>query len=818
MKRAFFILILIIIVSCNSESSKQSELVSFIPSNSALIIKINDFQRFKSDIKNSDLIKEFANTSVYINTEKSLSSLDDFDPYKETLLTFTEVGKDNLEYTFITKNAVAMFNIDSTTIKQSESRDYESKTIKTYTIKGRKLFTTIIDSVFLISSSNLLIENSIRSNEKTNIDDEFYKLYNTSQKNAIATLFINHNKSDIHLKGILSDKFLSTFKNFSEWSAVDIAANQNEIKFNGVSTSKDSVNIKTISLFENITPRENKALSIMPINFDAITSYTFSDFTTFLKNKNPDPIKKLDSLFVDVDEFAILNKNDGKVAALHSRNPEVLSDSLENLQSTESIFREIPIYKMLRPGAILKNFHPLIKDFSADYYTIINDFFIFSENKQILEDIITNFQNNTLITSLPAYTEIKAELSNESTILFLSNYNNFKESPLFLSDEFKAELGDSSEKDNKFIVMQAISSKNFAYVNTVIKKTEAKVESNIVTQLFSTKLDTKISGKPHFVINHRSKKKEIVVQDINNDLYLISTDGKVLWKKKLNDQILGEIQQIDIYNNGRLQLAFATKNELMIIDRNGEDVSPFPKKFSDPITQPLAIFDYDKNNNYRFLVVQGNELNMYDKEGKTVSGFTFKKADSYISNPPHHFRINSKDYIVFSEESGKLNILHRTGGTRINVKDKINFSGNDVFLNENKFTMSDTGGNLIQIDENGKITKENLGVNNTHLMDASSKTLVTLSDNVLTIRGRKTELDYAIYTKPKIFYIDNKIYVSVTDTQSNKVYLFDSQAESIPNFPVYGTSTIDLADIDNDKRVELVVQGEEDSILVYKVN
>ena len=818
MKRAFFILILIIIVSCNSESSKQSELVSFIPTNSALIIKINDFQRFKSDIKNSDLIKEFANTSVYINTEKSLSSLDDFDPYKETLLTFTEVGKDNLEYTFITKNAVAMFNIDSTTIKQSESRDYESKTIKTYTIKGRKLFTTIIDSVFLISSSNLLIENSIRSNEKTNIDDEFYKLYNTSQKNAIATLFINHNKSDIHLKGILSDKFLSTFKNFSEWSAVDIAANQNEIKFNGVSTSKDSVNIKTISLFENITPRENKALSIMPINFDAITSYTFSDFTTFLKNKNPDPIKKLDSLFVDVDEFAILNKNDGKVAALHSRNPEVLSDSLENLQSTESIFREIPIYKMLRPGAILKNFHPLIKDFSADYYTIINDFFIFSENKQILEDIITNFQNNTLITSLPAYTEIKAELSNESTILFLSNYNNFKESPLFLSDEFKAELGDSSEKDNKFIVMQAISSKNFAYVNTVIKKTEAKVESNIVTQLFSTKLDTKISGKPHFVINHRSKKKEIVVQDINNDLYLISTDGKVLWKKKLNDQILGEIQQIDIYNNGRLQLAFATKNELMIIDRNGEDVSPFPKKFSDPITQPLAIFDYDKNNNYRFLVVQGNELNMYDKEGKTVSGFTFKKADSYISNPPHHFRINSKDYIVFPEESGKLNILHRTGGTRINVKDKINFSGNDVFLNENKFTMSDTGGNLIQIDENGKITKENLGVNNTHLMDASSKTLVTLSDNVLTIRGRKTELDYAIYTKPKIFYIDNKIYVSVTDTQSNKVYLFDSQAESIPNFPVYGTSTIDLADIDNDKRVELVVQGEEDSILVYKVN
>src|SRR5690606_40831383 len=86
--------------------------------------------------------------------------------------------------------------------------------------------TTLIDSTFLVSSSELLIENSIRNFEKTQPDQEFQKLYNTSQKNAIATLFIDHSKSDIHFDGVLSNKLLSSFKKFAQWSAVDISVDQ----------------------------------------------------------------------------------------------------------------------------------------------------------------------------------------------------------------------------------------------------------------------------------------------------------------------------------------------------------------------------------------------------------------------------------------------------------------------------------------------------------------------------------------------------------------------------------------------------------------
>ena len=48
-------------------------------------------------------------------------------------------------------------------------------------------------------------------------------------------------------------------------------------------------------------------------------------------------------------------------------------------------------------------------------------------------------------------------------------------------------------------------------------------------------------------------------------------------------------------------MAFATKNNIHIIDKNGNEVSPFPIESRDDITQSLSVFDYDKNGKYRFV-------------------------------------------------------------------------------------------------------------------------------------------------------------------------------------------------------------------------
>ena len=75
-----------------------------------------------------------------------------------------------------------------------------------------------------------------------------------------------------------------------------------------------------------------------------------------------------------------------------------------------------------------------------------------------------------------------------------------------------------------------------------------------------------------------------------------------------------------------------------------------------------------------------------------------------------------------------------------------------------------------------------------------------------------------MYSKPKIFYLYDKIYVAVTDIQNQKIYLYDSQGIIIPNFPVYGTSVIDMMDINKNGKLEIVAKDQENSFILYAIN
>ena len=62
------------------------------------------------------------------------------------------------------------------------------------------------------------------------------------------------------------------------------------------------------------------------------------------------------------------------------------------------------------------------------------------------------------------------------------------------------------------------------------------------------------------------------------------------------------------------------------------------------------------------------------------------------------------------------------------------------------------------------------------------------------------------------------IYVTTTDLQAKKIYLFDSLGKPIANFPIYGNSAIALDNIDKDRNLEVVTKGEANSIIIYKIN
>ncbi|UJH89806.1 hypothetical protein LZ575_12335 [Antarcticibacterium sp. 1MA-6-2] len=293
--------------------------------------------------------------------------------------------------------------------------------------------------------------------------------------------------------------------------------------------------------------------------------------------------------------------------------------------------------------------------------------------------------------------------------------------------------------------------------------------------------------------------------------------GKLQWKKEVDGRILGEIHQVDLFKNGNLQLLFSTQNSLTVLDRDGNSVKPFPLNFKDAVTRPLSVFDYDNNRTYRFVITQGRDLLMYDSKGSIVKGFGFDKAASEISQSPQHIRMGNKDYIVFPEKEGKLNILSRQGKQRVKVNTKLDLSENGWFENNGNFVSVNTEGELLKINENGKINREKSGFEVPPFLTATENTLVLQSENILKINDNTVTLDFGLYTRPQIFEIGGKTFITITDTQSQKVFIFNEDATLVQGFPVYGTSSVDIYQAEDGAFI-LGVLGEKNSAILYRYN
>lgn len=803
---------------CQPQLETSDSLLGHLPPNSGLIIKVNNLSNFKSELKNSSFLEKTEQLDLYKNLDNKLSALDYVNTEAPCLLAFYEIGKNNFEYLMVLEKANTSFVTDSIENRTIETLNYQQSTITKYALEDYEVFGTVQGEAHILGSSQLLVENAVRSRQNNPVNTSLKRLYDTASPTKSATLFFNLGEPSPLLSAQIKEDN-DDLQTFADWLSMDFSANSDHVNLNGVALASDSTQ-NFINLFKGTSPLVNKTPQYAPQNAKALISYTFDDYQVFSRNQNTflDRVKPADSLFNTIEEIGVIYLNDQKVVLLSSFGTEGISEFLNTDKTGSSTYQGSEIMQLRNTELLVDGFAPLLKDFNSRFCTILENTFVFAEQKEPLQTVVSNYKSSASFSNSPAYKTAATPLATESSILFVSNASGVNH---FADEEFLPQFASSVKKTGLkeyTFAAQMVADDGFAHTNFSVSKIGKTAVSNSVTPLFTLELDTELGIDPQFVKNHRSNQQEIVVQDQNNVLHLISTEGKVLWKKQLEGRIQGPIKQVDIYKNGRLQLAFCTNNQFLIIDRNGNEVLPFNMSFEGGNLNPLAVFDYEGKKDYRFLVTQGERTFMYNNKGKIVDGFTYTRAQSPIINAPQHFRVGNKDFLVFQLEDKTLKILHRSGGDRIRVSQKIDFSNNQVFLYKNKFSVTNKKGVLHQIDTKGKLTSTNFNLNQDHGMYATSKTLVFMDDNVLSIRGKKVELDLGVYTQPKIFYIYDKIYVSVTDIQNQKIYLFDSQAKPIPNFPVFGNSLIDLVDMNNDRRLELVAKDQDNSIIVYKMN
>ena len=780
----FFLVLLTLLVSCQQDYNSQKTAAQFLPANTTTVFLINDLNDFTQSIENHKIL-----SSIYKKELKSAATLlENLNTTKKVYVGF--VANANSDYLVLTENDSTVFVVDS--IPNHVSESFANINIDRTQIDSSVFYHKSLGNYFAASSNLELIKSLNSENENKDLTS----LIETTSSESAASVIFKTDSPDY-------SKFLFTDINWEHknYTVLDLNYSDKSVLYNGILKSGDSIS-DFVDCFKNTIPQKINAVAIAPADTENLVSISFDDFSIFKNNLaklRPSQIDSTQTFLNFANELAQTES----VVILHSLDADIVVETIEE-KMYEETFRDIDIYEFGIPDFFKTRLQPFISYDNAQYFSKYEDFIIFSDSIENLKSFLSATLSNNAIENSDAFKNISENISEQASVFIYKNAEG-------LSD-----ILNTGTKSYDANVVQLVYEDNYAHVNGAIQEFNKRRSSNSVSEAFTTVIDAPIISAPQTVKNHITKAHDIAVQDVDNNLYLISSSGNILWKKQLQGAILGDIEQIDMYKNGRLQLAFVTPKRLYVLDRNGNDVSPFPHKFNDEITQPLSVFDYDKNKNYRLLVTQGVNLLMYDARGRTVNGFRYSSNNKSISTQPKHFRIGSKDYIAFATED-QIQILNRQGRTRVAVNEKIRFSDNDLFLYQNKFTSTNTLGQLVQIDTKGKINRKDLNLTEDHRIETTSKTLVSMTENRLNIKSRSIDLDYGDYTEPRIYYLNDKIYITITDRQTKKVYLFDSQAKSISNFPVFGTSAAELQKLDKPKGLELITQADDKTIIVYKL-
>lgn len=779
-------------------------LTDYLPQESAVIIQMENPDLFFSNLRNNEFVKQNNENSLVRDLKKRLSVLEYFPHQNEALLVLSPEGIKDFHFTFITRGKLTP-RLDSVINKKVVTKTQGDLEIKEYDLENKKGYATQIDSISILSSSVKLIE-ELTSGKKI-VDADLQTAFKAASRKK-ASVIINHKRSSSFLGALFPDGF----SHFSNWSVLDTDISQTAIALNGISIATDSIP-HMLNAFKDTGLAKNNLAQITPVNAREFTSVTFTEFEkflanlTFLRDQPSDLFSEEIDMLKSASEVGVIDLTEGVVFAIQTPDPESARNSLNiGLEPTED-YRGFTIFDYPNHNSFQELLQPLLNPKELHYFTFLDTYILFASTSESLKTVISAVQNEAVLSNTEAYISASENLSSDASILVVRNNRS----------ESKKEDDHLDFTNFPITALQFIYQDNFAHVHAILTKSTDLNTSSTPAQSTKIELGSNLVTTPVFFKNHRTNGLDIVVQDLQNMLYLISPEGRIYWKKQLDSRILGEVEAVDILRNGRYQLAFVTQNELHIIDRDGNPVKPFPLKFRDDITQPLAVFDYDNKKDYRFLIVQDKDLFMYDRKGRNVKGFNFSGTASTITQTPKHIRIGRKDYIVIPETSGNLNILNRTGEVRVAVKENLDLTRNKWYEYKGDFVSSNNSGQLIKINVSGKIDREDWGLAENHRITATERTLVSLSENELKIKENAVTLDFGLYTEPQIFVVNNKIYVSVTDLQAQKVYLFDSNAKLLDGFPVYGTSAIDLANADKDPALELVVQGGDNEVLIYEV-
>jgi hypothetical protein len=811
---------------------------------------------------------------------------------KSIILSINLTGKNQLASLFLVQmndksesnSAAEAVSLDLGSQFNITRTNYENTTIFNARSSELNFSYACINDVFILSEDFILLEQAIRQTNSENLlsNTEFTELYKTIEENAVANIFINHLTIHQLIAKFVSPEIRKTIGQlsaYSNWSELDLSLDPSELEMNGYSISKDSSD-NYLNIFRNQEAQKMTIEKAIPANasyFVALNLKNTSDYLdyyeTYIKaNGNFYPRE------MSLMEFQKKTKTDairlfkeiggtqfaGVYTAINKSNPEQNrffvaeikdeSDAKEKIGKAVSEFSKnvndnlhteytvnskssFDIYRLPISNMAESLFGRSFSGINGNYIVLYRKYLVWGDNLPGLKGFLQSLTSEKTLANDSIYKDyVKKGQAKANFYLYAKVPKVFRLKDVLLKSELSTQLSASEESIRKFSTF----SWQFSVSGNMIKnRINLKYDPNIKEEpqaLWQIKLDSPLAQKPKLVLNHKDlANREMIVCDKQNNVYLISKEGTILWKMNIPGEIISEIHQIDLFHNKKFQYLFNTKTQMYVIDRMGNKVGKFPVVFKAMASNGVSVAEFGKNREFRFFVAgEDKKVYVYDCYGKLIPKWSFEGSESLVTKPISNYYIDGKTYIVLSDQQNTY-FLDWQGKSREIQPAAFNHSGNQMTF------VSEGNPRLISTDQSGRI----------HIQDFAGQTEIKeLGKFGLGHRFAALDLDgngspeylFAEAKKLTVFALDGKKLfeksfpdiisetpfvcnlspgiskIGIVVGNENKVYLLDKNGSVNKGFPLAGNTSFVLGKFnDSNSYYNLLVGNEDGTVVNYKI-
>ena len=720
-------------------------------------------------------------------------------------------------------------------------------------------FVSLISGLMVISDSKSLVEQAViqtgRSNDIRN-SPGFSRVLQASGKNADKIFVVFSNLPDLLRPMFIAERnhFPEKVARLAGTAGGDIYINEDGLVLSGYTESRDSSDL--LYKYKKLPSGDFHTCKILPsstvlfetliiphVTIHSVRDTSISMEARDLANKiSPFTGGEITRAIVDikgktpVDNTLIIYELTNRVQAEQLFLDEPGSkNAIQYFEPDDQV--KIPVYRTSFKGLIRVFLPDFAPEFNETFFAFYDNFMVSGNSYDAISRLLyDNILNKTLTNDL-SYRDFQNTLPSHSGYYFFCVPSRIIDYLAgYLNPEIINALRSNKSSLNKIQAAgyQFASSNGMLYNSLSVKfKEEAREES---TTEWESLLDTVASIKPFFFTNHITGAKEIFIQDMKNNTYLINAAGRVLWKVPLNERIVSTVYMIDYYKNGKYQLLFSGKNYLHILDRNGNYVERYPVRLRSPATNSLAMFDYDNNLNYRlFIAGEDKMIYSYEKTGNVVKGWTPFRTTGYVKAEINYFRVSGKDYIVATDENA-IYFLDRSGNRRMNLKEPVNkAAGSSLRLNmisDPCLICSSPDGTIQQVYFDGSVKKFSIRkFSADHLFDLFDVDGDGFGEYIFIDKGILYLYDHnrvEIFTREfasddlggpiNFIFSSTDRKIGVFDVKRNLIYLIGKNGKTMNGFPLKGASMFSIGKLSDKSGWHLIVGGTDRFLYNYKID